>query len=288
MARNLRIAGGTLPLGERPCIMGILNVTPDSFYDGGRHDSPERALFQARRMESEGADIIDVGGESTRPGAETVSPDLEARRVVPVIDALRGEIRVPLSVDTCHEEVAREALRAGASIINDVTGLGDSPGMASLAAETGAGVIIMHMQGAPGEMQRDPHYEDVVGEVIQFLRERALLAREAGVREEAIVVDPGIGFGKRLQHNLDLLNRIGELRALGYPVLVGPSRKSFIREITGAEVDERLPGTAAAVALAVAAGVEIVRVHDVREMREVADVAWEIGRRGGEEVGSAG
>ena len=263
-------------MGEKPCIMGILNVTPDSFHDGGRHNSPGDALSAALSMEQEGADVIDLGGESTRPGSETVSEDEELRRVMPVLEALQGKVRAPISIDTSREVVARQALRAGARIINDVTGLRRSPGMARLAAETGAGVVIMHMQGTPRDMQDSPRYEDVVSEILRFLRERISFAREEGVAEDAIVIDPGLGFGKRVRHNIEIISRLGELKSLGYPVLLGPSRKSFLGRVADVPVEERMPATAAVVALGVAGGADILRVHDVREMRQAADVAWAI------------
>ncbi|MCZ6692236.1 MAG: dihydropteroate synthase [Planctomycetota bacterium] len=280
--RSLKIAGGTLSLGDGPSVFGILNVTPDSFFDGGLHETPRKAVDAALRMQAAGADVIDVGGQSTRPGSVSVAADEELRRVIPVLEALRGRLEIPLSIDTSREEVARAALEAGAGIINDVSGLRESPGMAGLAAERGAAVIIMHMRGTPRDMQRSPiHYEDVVGEIREFFEERVAFALRSGVAEDGIVLDPGIGFGKGLEDNLNVLCHIGEFRRLGYPVLVGPSRKSFIEKIAGAPVEERMPGTAAVVALCVAAGVEMIRVHDVAEMKQAAQVAAAICRIGG-------
>ena len=275
----LRVAGRTLDLGERTYVMGVLNVTPDSFSDGGRWADPERAAARGREMRDRGADIIDVGGESTRPGAEPVPADEEARRVVPVVERLAGDPDAIISVDTSKAEVARRALDAGAHMINDVTGLTGDPEMARLAAERGVPVVVMHMRGTPRDMQDDPYYEDVVGEVIASLERSLELARAAGVDEEQVLVDPGIGFGKRLQDNLDLLRHLEELKVLGRPILVGTSRKSFIGAILDLPVEERLEGTAATVALGIAAGARVVRVHDVPEMVRVARMTDAIVRR---------
>jgi len=262
----------------RVLIMGILNVTPDSFSDGGRFLSPDAAVKRALIMEKEGADIIDVGGESSRPGAEPVPVEEELRRVIPVLERLRGKLRIPISIDTTKAEVAEAALRAGASIVNDISALRFDPAMASVVAEFGAGLVLMHMLGTPKTMQQDPHYEDVVREVREFLAERALYAQSQGIPREAIAVDPGIGFGKTVEHNLELLRRLPELVELGFPVLVGPSRKSFIGAILGLGVEERLEGTLAACAVAVVRGADILRVHDVREVRRAADLALHLRR----------
>ncbi len=262
----------------RVLIMGILNVTPDSFSDGGRFLSPDAAVKRALIMEKEGADIIDVGGESSRPGAEPVPVEEELRRVIPVLERLRGKLRIPISIDTTKAEVAEAALRAGASIVNDISALRFDPAMASVVAEFGAGLVLMHMLGTPKTMQQAPHYEDVVREVREFLAERALYAQSQGIPREAIAVDPGIGFGKTVEHNLELLRRLPELVELGFPVLVGPSRKSFIGAILGLGVEERLEGTLAACAVAVVRGADILRVHDVREVRRAADLALHLRR----------
>ena len=262
----------------RVLIMGILNVTPDSFSDGGRFLSPDAAVKRALIMEKEGADIIDVGGESSRPGAEPVPVEEELRRVIPVLERLRGKLRIPISIDTTKAEVAEAALRAGASIVNDISALRFDPAMASVVAEFGAGLVLMHMLGTPKTMQQDPHYEDVVREVREFLAERALYAQSQGIPREAIAVDPGIGFGKTVEHNLELLRRLPELVELGFPVLVGPSRKSFIGAILGLGVEERLEGTLVACAVAVVRGADILRVHDVREVRRAADLALHLRR----------
>lgn len=253
-------------------IMGVLNVTPDSFSDGGQFLDAARAVARGLEMVSQGAAIVDIGGESTRPGAASVPPAEQVRRVVPVIESLARQTKVPISIDTCDVEVARAALAAGASILNDISALADDD-MARLAAESQVPVVLMHMQGTPRTMQADPHYEDVVGEVLDFLVGRARRAESFGIPGERISIDPGIGFGKTIEHNLLLLKHIGRLVATGYRVLVGPSRKRFIGTITGREKPaDRVFGTAATVALCAAAGVSIVRVHDVAAMQDVLRV----------------
>jgi dihydropteroate synthase len=264
------LRGGRFDL-SRPRIMGILNVTPDSFSDGGRHLDPDAALRRAKAMVADGADILDIGGESTRPGAEPVPPEEELRRILPVIRGA-ATLGVPLSVDTRRAAVAEAAIEAGAAAINDVSALGD-PGMAGLAASAGAGLVLMHMRGEPRTMQKDPQYGDVVAEVAAFLKERAERAENTGIGRTAIVVDPGIGFGKRLEHNLQLLAGTAALVALGYPVLIGASRKRFIGEISGAGApSDRMAGSVAAAVAARARGASIFRVHDVAAARQALDV----------------
>jgi len=253
---------------HRVAVMGILNVTPDSFSDGGRYFDTERAAARAREMAAEGATIIDIGGESTRPGAEPLSADGELHRVMPVLARLTGENMI-LSIDTSKALVARAALEAGAHIVNDVTALRGDPDMAATVARFGAGLVLMHMLGTPRTMQLDPTYSDVVADISAFFEVRRDQALQAGVSDAQIVFDPGIGFGKTVQHNLEILRRLGEFLNLGRPVLVGPSRKAFIGEILGADVADRVEGTAAAVAAAILAGASIVRVHDVRAMVRV-------------------
>lgn len=265
--------GRTMDLSRRPCIMGILNVTPDSFSDGSRHSTLEKALAAAERMVADGADIIDIGGESTRPDARPVDADEELGRVMPVIESLAGRISVPISIDTWKSRVAREALAAGAEIVNDISGMNFDPAMAGEVAATEAGVVLMHTRGKPAEMQRNTTYANLVGEVTLYLRECLELAVAAGIAAERVVLDPGIGFGKSVAGNLEIIRRLGEFTRLGRPLLVGPSRKSFIGNTLGRGVDERLYGTAAAVALCLANGARIFRVHDVREMRDVVDMA---------------
>jgi dihydropteroate synthase len=248
-------------LDDRALVMGVLNVTPDSFSDGGRFLEPSAALARARELAAEGADLIDVGAESTRPGSEPVPPELQWRRLAPVIEALGS--RHCVSVDTTRSEVAEQALAAGASVVNDVTALGD-PAMVGAIARYGAGVILMHMQGVPASMQHDPRYDDVSAEVSEWLARRIEHARAAGLREDAIAIDPGIGFGKDLDHNLELIARLEACVALGRPVAVGLSRKGFIGRTLDLPIDERLEGGLAAAAIAVFQGARIVRTHDVR------------------------
>jgi dihydropteroate synthase len=270
---------GRAPI-DGPVLIGIVNVTPDSFSDGGRFFAPERAIEHGRRLVADGADIVDVGGESTRPGAEAVSEEEESRRVLPVIEALASDGAI-VSIDTSKPTVARAAIEVGASIVNDVSA---SPEMVELAGETGAGLVIMHMQGTPRSMQIDPAYVDVVREVRDFLVQRAAFAVDRGVGKSQIVIDPGIGFGKTLEHNLDILTHIGVFVATDYPVLLGTSRKSFLGVLTGETMPERRDlATAATTALAVAAGVFAVRVHNVAVSRPAMQVAGAMVRNAGVE-----
>jgi dihydropteroate synthase len=255
--------------------MGIVNVTPDSFSDGGLFLDAEAAVGHGRELAAEGADILDVGGESTRPGAEAVGAEEETARIEPVVAALAREAGpgVPVSIDTSKSAVAEAALDAGAAIVNDVTALRGDPELAALCADRDCGLILMHMLGDPRTMQDDPRYDDVVDDVRAFLAERIELATSAGVDEERIWVDPGIGFGKTVEHNLELLRRLGELRELGRPIVVGTSRKSFIGKLTGAGVEDRLGGTVASNVLAYANGAEVLRVHDVAPVKEALTTA---------------
>jgi dihydropteroate synthase len=254
--------------------MGIVNVTPDSFSDGGLYLDPEAAVEHALELEREGAAILDLGGESTRPGAEPVSAAEEHRRVIPVIERLvAAGVGAQISVDTAKAEVARAALAAGATIVNDVTAFRGDPELASLVAATGADCVLMHMRGEPRTMQRDPRYGDVVSEVKAFLEERAQDAIGAGIGEERIMVDPGIGFGKTVRHNLELLNRLDEIVALGFPVVIGTSRKSFIGRLTGREAGDRLPGTIATNVVAYERGARVFRVHEVGPVHDALVVA---------------
>lgn len=270
---TFRARGKTLALGRRTAIVGVINVTPDSFSDGGRFLEPARAVEEALRLIAAGADIVDVGGESTRPGAEPVSVQEELRRVLPVIEALAGKRAALVSVDTTKSEVVRQALEAGADIVNDVSGLTAEPSLADVVAEFKAGLIVMHRKGSPKDMQEGPRYEDLFGEVRACLAAAVSRAEEVGVPSEAIFVDPGIGFGKTTAHNLKLLEGLEFLTPLGKPVLVGPSRKTFIGQVLGVPVDARQNGTAAAVAAAVLRGAHAVRVHDLPAMAEVARMA---------------
>lgn len=257
---------------ERPLLMGIVNVTPDSFSDGGRYFDPARAIAHARQLVEEGADILDIGGESSRPGAQPVSADEELGRVLPVVEALAG-LGVPLSVDTVKPEVMRRSVAAGAAIINDIAAL-QAPGALEAAAASGAAVCLMHMQGEPRTMQADPRYGDVVAEVRCFLAQRVAAAEAAGIAAERIIVDPGFGFGKRLEHNLALLQRLDQLRGLGAGVLAGLSRKSMLGEITGRKVSLRDTASMVAALLAARNGARILRVHDVAAMRDALAV-WQ-------------
>ncbi len=268
------------PLGERTLVMGIVNVTPDSFSDGGLHAGADDAVAHGLRLAAEGADILDIGGESTRPGSDPVAADEELERVVPVVAGLReaAPAGVALSVDTRRPQVARAAIDAGASIVNDVTAAAD-PAMFEVARVTGAGLVLMHMLGEPKTMQHDPTYDDVVAEVLDFLARRLGAAVAAGLERDRLCVDPGIGFGKNLVHNLALLHDIEALEQLRVPVLVGASRKRFIGQLTGVDDPaERVEGTAGAVAWCAAHGVDVVRVHDVLQMARVVRVVDAIAR----------
>jgi dihydropteroate synthase len=253
--------------------MGILNVTPDSFSDGGRFLDPVLAVDQAQKMIAEGTDIIDIGGESTRPGASYVSEEEEITRIRPIVEALGKCTDVPLSIDTQKASVAQVALDCGASIVNDVSALQDDCRMAQVVQESGAGVVLMHRQGSSATMQEAPQYKDVVGEVKSFLSERVALARSMGISPDRIIIDPGIGFGKTCYHNLKILANIGEFLQLEQPLMIGLSRKAFIGELTGKPVTEREMGNAAAIATAVWQGAHILRVHDVAAMKDAIRVA---------------
>ena len=269
-ASVLRAGPHTLDLAERVHVMGILNVTPDSFSDGGEFLRPTAAAEQARRMIDEGADIIDVGGQSSRPGSQPVSEDDELERVVPVIRKVREEWDGPVSVDTYRARVAEEALAAGATMVNDITAFSAEPRIAEVTARAGAAAVLMHMRGTPATMQQDTAYDDLMGELAFFLGAAVDRALAAGVGDDQIAIDPGTGFGKTTEHNLAILRRLPELAVLGRPILVGPSRKSFIGNILDLPVEERLEGTLATVAYAVVQGARILRVHDVRPTVRVA------------------
>ena len=252
-----------------PLVMGILNVTPDSFFDGGKHQTMEGALDHALRMIEEGADIIDIGGESTRPYADPVPEEEELRRIVPVIEALRASSDILISVDTYKAGVADAALCAGADIVNDISGLTYDDAMAQVVARNDAWVVIMHIKGTPRNMQVDPHYDDVVAEISEFLRLQMGHAVRAGVDPEKIILDPGIGFGKRVEDNLRILKMLGEFKKLGRPVLIGTSMKSFIGKVAGLPIEERVEGTLASLAVALMNGADILRVHDVKKAKKV-------------------
>ena len=275
---RLRLRSRTLVLGERTLIMGILNVTPDSFFAGGRYPDAQLAVERAFEMEQQGADILDVGGESTRPGADPLSADEEIARVLPVLEGLRGKLRIPISLDTQKAEVAEAGLRAGAEIVNDVGGLRADPELAEIAKRTGAALVLMHMRGVPKSMHKGPFARDVMRDIAQGLRVSIAQARQAHISEGKILLDPGIGFGKKHKQSFEVLGQLPALARLGYPLVVGVSRKSFIGRALGGKGDtwpaeKRAWGTAAAVTAAILNGAHIVRVHDVQEMSQVARVA---------------
>ena len=275
--RDHRIA-----IGRRPLVMGIVNVTPDSFSDGGKFADPTAAIEHGLCLAAEGADILDVGGESTRPGSGPISTAEEVRRVVPVVGGLAGRTRALISVDTSKSEVAQRCLDAGAAIINDVTGLRGDPDMSAVAATAGAGVVVMHMQGNPATMQADPHYTDVVAEVAGFFEERLHALAAAGISPDAVCLDPGIGFGKALDHNLALLANLGAFARFGRPVCLGVSRKGFIGTLCNRAVAERGPGSLAVACFAAARGTaQVLRVHDVGPTRDAAVLLEAIGFTGG-------
>ncbi len=259
--------------------MGIINVTPDSFSDGGLYYSPEKAVARGIALAEEGADIIDIGGESSRPGADAVSPQEQMDRVCPVMEKLRGETDALLSVDTTSSRVAEESIAVGADIINDISALRFDEDMIDVAVGRGVGLILMHMKGTPKDMQQDPYYEDIIGEITGFLKERIDYAEARGVDSSKIVVDPGIGFGKTVDGNLEILRNISRFRELGKPVLIGASRKSFLGAITGASVENRLAGSLAAACLAALNGVDILRVHNIKETVDALKIVAALSER---------
>jgi dihydropteroate synthase len=269
-----RHRGGCFDFAKGPLLMGILNITPDSFSDGGSYLDPAKAVERGMEMAEQGADIIDVGGESTRPGAEPVPEDQELGRVLPVVEALSVKLNIPISVDTYKSRIAERALEAGASIVNDISGLGFDPQMAGVVSREKAGLVLMHIQGRPRHMQENPQYSDVVAEVRQGLADSLKSALDSGVAREAVALDPGIGFGKNLEHNLKLLNNLRTLGTLGRPVVVGASRKSFLGKLgAGEKPQERLAGSLATAVLAAGQGAAVLRVHDVAETRQALAVA---------------
>ncbi len=267
---RLNFSEKLLDLSSRTHLMGILNVTPDSFSDGGEFLEVEDAVEQGMKMVEQGADIIDVGGESTRPGSDPITIEEELSRVIPVIKALSKKIDVPISIDTCKSEVAKRALHAGAEIINDISALRFDPQVKEIVAEHQVPVVLMHIKGTPKNMQQNPYYDDVIEEIITYLRDSIQLAKDAGIQKENILIDPGIGFGKRLEDNLIILKNLREFTILECPIMVGPSRKSFIGKILDLPVEERLEGSLAALAVSIMNGANIVRVHDVKESKRVA------------------
>ncbi|MEQ5835450.1 dihydropteroate synthase [Marinobacter sp. NFXS9] len=267
---EMNFAGHKIDLAH-PQVMGVVNVTPDSFSDGGRFNQLDTALAQAEKLVREGAAFIDIGGESTRPGAATVSVDEELDRVCPVVEAISQRLDVAISVDTSTPQVITESARLGAGLVNDVRAL-TKDGAMQAAADAGIPVCLMHMQGEPGTMQQAPHYDNVVSEVSRFLMDRVAVAKEAGIPAERIILDPGFGFGKNLEHNLVLLEALDQMHALGYPLLVGMSRKTMLGQITGRDVADRLPASLAVATIAAMKGAAIIRVHDVRETVDAVKV----------------
>jgi len=262
----------TIRLGARTCIMGILNITPDSFSDGGKYFGLDQAIQRAHQMVEEGADIIDIGAESTRPGSLPVPAEEEIQRLLPLVSHLRKKITVPLSIDTCKAQVAEAVLDQGVHLINDISGLRFDPAMPKVVAKYKAAVVLMHIQGTPRDMQKKPHYQHLIPEISDYLRQSIDMALEAGILPERIMVDPGIGFGKTLIHNLEIIQKLYEFQSLDKPILFGPSRKAFIGKILDLPVEDRLEGTAAAVAAGIMNGGHMVRVHDARAMVRVARV----------------
>ena len=272
----LHLKNRDIDLEEKVVVMGVLNLTPDSFYDGGRYTREAQALRRVEEMIGEGADIIDVGGESVRPGAEPISLDEELSRVIPVIEKVRRLFPITISIDTYKAEVARQAIEEGAEMVNDISGLRFDPDLRKIVAGYGVPLILMHIKGTPKNMQDNPRYHSLMEEIISYLRKSIKLAEESGVDPARIIVDPGIGFGKTTAHNLEILRRLEELKSLGKPILVGLSRKSFIGNVLGLPQEERLEGGLAATSMAVSGGARIVRTHDVKPTRRAVDMVQAI------------
>lgn len=276
----LEIGQRALDLSSRTHLMGVLNVTPDSFSDGGRFFKLEEAIKQGLKLAEEGVDIIDIGGESTRPGSEPVTIEEELRRVIPVIEELTKRIKIPISIDTYKSKVAKEALDSGASMVNDISGLRYDPEMKKVIAEYDVPVVLMHIQGTPKNMQENPKYENLLEDIKRYLYQSISIAEKAGIGEDKIIIDPGIGFGKTLEDNLKILKNLREFKSLGKPVMIGVSRKSFIGKILDLPSDERLEGSLASIAVAIMNGANILRVHDVKESKRVAKLVDEILKSG--------
>ncbi|MEE4310880.1 MAG: dihydropteroate synthase [candidate division KSB1 bacterium] len=270
---RLNCRGKSLDLSTHTHVMGILNVTPDSFSDGGKYFDAQSAVNRGIEIESEGADIIDVGAESTRPGADPVSEEEEIQRLSPVVEALVGRVNIPISIDTYKVKVADEMLRRGAHIINDISGLRFEPEMKNIVAEHQAAIVIMHIKGVPRNMQENPQYDDVISEISNYLSESASMAQAAGIAKESIVIDPGIGFGKRVADNYAIMRNLRKFHSIGYPLLIGTSRKSFIRKALNVDAENSYEGTAATVVSAIHHGVHIVRVHDVKQTVRVCHIS---------------
>lgn len=270
----------TFDFSKRTYIMGVLNVTPDSFSDGGLYLEKDKAIQQAIKLAKDGADIIDIGGESSRPGSDPITVDEEIKRTVPIISVLSKILDIPISIDTYKSEVAKQALQAGASMVNDISGLRFDPDMAAVVSKNNVPVIIMHIKGTPKNMQINPVYDDLISEILDYLKESINICREYGISDKKIIIDPGIGFGKTFEHNLEIINNLREFSILGKPIAIGVSRKAFIGKILGdVPVSQRLEGTASAVAISVYNGANIVRVHDVAEISKVVKIADAIKRQ---------
>ncbi len=267
---KLQYVNKSLNIGEGTVVCGILNLTPDSFSDDGIYCDRKKAVDRVKQMADEGAGMIDIGGESSRPGAVPVPLEEERKRILPVLEEIAGKIDIPISIDTYKSIIAGEALQTGADIVNDITSLQGDPDMGNVIAESGAGIILMHMQGKPHNMQENPYYKDVVSDIIEFLKDAVWRAGSFGISTEKIIVDPGIGFGKRTEHNLEIIKKLAEMKSLGRPILIGVSRKSIIGNVLNLPVNERIEGTEALVACAILKGADIVRVHDVKQMYRVS------------------
>jgi dihydropteroate synthase len=276
--KDIKIGNKKFIFGKKTYIMGILNTTPDSFFDGGKYFNIDEAVVRGIQIEKEGADIVDIGGESTRPGSGTVSVKKEMDRVIPVIRKLVKKIRIPISIDTRKSKVALEAIKAGAKLVNDTSGLRHDKKMAQVIAKSNVPVVIMHIKGTPKNMQKNPSYDDAIDEIINYLKESIEIAENAGILQNKIIVDPGIGFGKRVEDNLEILRRIREFKVLGKAILIGTSRKSFIGDVLGLPVENRLLGTVATCVSSILNGVDILRVHDVKEIRQIAKITDAIAR----------
>jgi dihydropteroate synthase len=266
-------------LNSNVCLIGIVNITPDSFYDGGYYIKEENAIERIHELISNGASIIDIGGESSRPNSQPITIENEIDRILPVLRAIKGKVEIPISVDTYKSEVARIALEEGADIINDISAMRFDPKLPEIVAKYKAGLILMHMQGTPKNMQENPKYQDVIKEIHDFLQSRIEFAISNGIKKESIMIDPGIGFGKTLEHNLTIIKNIDKFKNIGYPIVIGPSRKSFIGMVTGKEPEKRLFGTAGVVSYCAMKGVNLIRVHDVDEMKDVVDLIHAIEKK---------
>jgi len=269
----LNFSHASIDLTKKVAVMGILNLTPDSFYDGGRYITEKEVMRRVEQMIREGADIIDIGGESTRPGARKISWEEEVKRTIPYIKKITRLFKLPISIDTYKAKVAKEAIESGAEMVNDISGLRFDPDMAGVVSSNKVFLVIMHIKGTPRNMQDNPQYGNLMGEIVSYLKESLKIAESAGINLKKIIIDPGIGFGKTVEHNLFILKNLKELRVLGRPILIGVSRKSFIGKVLNLPLEERLPGSLAATCIGLVGGARVVRCHDVKETRQVVDLA---------------